>query len=136
MLRTPLARLARSAPSSTLRAFSSTPSASKHILNAGPDELRAALLPENERLTLIDFYAEWCGPCKVLTPALKSVIPDDSTTVDLLTIDTDAQQELAAAFKVAALPTVLAVRAGKPVSKFVGARSPAQIKAFLEECQA
>lgn len=67
--------------------------------------------------------------------ALKAAIPEDSETTDLLTIDTDAQQELAAAFKVAALPTVLAVRAGKPVSKFVGGLSPPQIKEFLEKCQ-
>lgn len=65
---------------------------------------------------------------------LKKAVPEDSETTDLLTIDTDAQQELAAAFKIAALPTVLAVRAGKPVSKFVGGLSPPQIKEFLDKC--
>ena len=54
----------------------------------------------------------------------------------MMTIDTDEQYEIAAAFKIAALPTVVAFRDGKPVGKFVGGRAPAGVKAFLEEIQA
>jgi thioredoxin 1 len=67
----------------------------------------------------------------MLTPILKTVIPPTSS-IDLLTVDTDSQQALAMQYKVSSLPTVVAFRGGKAIGKFVGARPAAQVTAFLD----
>ncbi|SGY68225.1 BQ5605_C004g02866 [Microbotryum silenes-dioicae] len=107
---------------------------SQHTLSATPEQFKDAI--KSEQTTLVDFYAEWCGPCKQLTPVLKQVIPSDSQDVHLVTIDTDDHYELASEYKISALPTVIAFRNGKPIGKFVGGRNQSGVESFLEEVQA
>ncbi|KAJ8078931.1 hypothetical protein PM082_013215 [Marasmius tenuissimus] len=91
------------------------------------------------RIVLVDFYAEWCKPCHMLSPVLKSVAtnPDvksgSGLPVDVVTIDTEQAEgfELGQRYHVRALPTVIAFREGKNVLQFVGALPEKGVKDFL-----
>lgn len=77
--------------------------------------------------------SKWCLPCKVLSKVLEKVVPDNHSSVDLMTVNTDDQYELAGQFKIAALPTVIAFKGGEQIGKFVGVRTEDGVKDFLTE---
>jgi putative thioredoxin len=81
---------------------------------------------------VVDFWAEWCGPCRVLGPALETAVANRNGEVDLAKVDTDRNPNLAMAFQIGSIPAVKAFRDGQVVSEFVGAIRPAQIEQFLD----
>lgn len=81
---------------------------------------------------VVDFWADWCGPCKALTPALEAAAEARSGKVLLAKVDVDANQALAASFGVQGIPAVKAFRDGAVVSEFVGAVPKAQVEAFFD----
>lgn len=81
---------------------------------------------------VVDFWADWCGPCKALTPALEKAEAAREGKVVLAKIDVDENQRLAAIFKVQGIPAVKAFRNGEVVDEFVGALPPAQVEAFFD----
>jgi thioredoxin len=80
---------------------------------------------------VVDFWAEWCGPCKMLGPVLEQETSDKGVT--LAKIDVDANQEVARTYGINSIPAVKAFRNGQVVAEFVGAVPPAQVKSFLED---
>jgi thioredoxin len=62
---------------------------------------------EGKRPVLIDFYADWCGPCKMLAPILEQISEEYGDKIDVYKIDTEAEQELAAAFAIRSIPSML-----------------------------
>ena len=82
---------------------------------------------------VVDFWAEWCGPCHALAPVLESEIEARDGGVELVKVDVDANQGLAAQFGVSGIPAVKAFRDGKVVGQFVGAQSPVSVATFLDE---
>jgi putative thioredoxin len=82
---------------------------------------------------VVDFWAEWCGPCHALAPVLEGEIEAREGAVELVKLDVDANQALAAQFSVSGIPAVKAFRDGKVVSQFVGAQSRAAVATFLDE---
>jgi len=78
---------------------------------------------------VVDFWADWCGPCKMLTPVLEQETSEHGVT--LAKIDVDANQEVARKYGVSGIPAVKAFRNGQVVAEFVGAVPPARVKAFL-----
>jgi putative thioredoxin len=81
---------------------------------------------------VVDFWADWCGPCKALTPALEKAEASRQGKVLLAKVDVDASPQLAALFKVQGIPAVKAFRDGKVVDEFVGALSPPRVEAFFD----
>jgi len=81
---------------------------------------------------VVDFWAEWCGPCRTLGPAIEKAVNDRAGKVELAKVDVDSNQQLAARFQVQGIPAVKAFRDGEMVDEFTGALPPAQIEAFLD----
>jgi thioredoxin len=86
-----------------------------------------------EAPVVVDFWAEWCGPCHMLAPVLEGAVAEREGKVALAKVDVDASPSLAARFGVRGIPAVKAFRNGHVVSEFVGAQPPARVAAFLDE---
>ncbi|MEO6626196.1 MAG: thioredoxin, partial [Burkholderiaceae bacterium] len=82
---------------------------------------------------LVDFWAPWCGPCKVIGPLLEKVEAEYAGRFKLVKIDSDQEQELSQAFGIRSIPTCVLIINGKPADGFMGAVPEGQIKAFLDK---
>jgi putative thioredoxin len=107
-------------------------STSPSIYDVSEADFESRVLARSHQLpVVVDFWADWCGPCKQLTPVLERAVTARAGKVELAKVDTDANQRLAAAFQVQGIPNVKAFRDGKMASEFTGAIPPQQVEQFF-----
>ena len=87
----------------------------------------------SDKPVLLDFYADWCGPCKMLSPILHELAEEKSGTLKVGKVNVDEQSELAKKFQVMSIPMLVVVKDGEVVHKTIGAQPKASIEKFVYE---
>jgi thioredoxin 1 len=82
-------------------------------------------------VTLVDFHADWCGPCRMLAPVLEQVAKDIQGKAAVAKVDIDHQQKTAAQFQITSVPTLILFKDGKEVNRLIGLRNADVIKDFV-----
>ena len=88
---------------------------------------------QSDKPVLVDFWAEWCGPCRALAPVLDSLSEDYSGRATIAKLDVDANQQIAAQFGIRSIPTVMLFDKGRVVDSFVGVQPKAAYAASLDK---
>ncbi|XP_054733778.1 thioredoxin, mitochondrial [Anastrepha obliqua] len=88
---------------------------------------------KSDKLVIVDFFATWCNPCKMLTPRIETVVGEKAGAVKLAKVDIDEHSELALDYDVAAVPVLIVMKEGKVVNRMVGLQDTDKIRAWIDK---
>ncbi|HST62322.1 MAG TPA: thioredoxin [Longimicrobium sp.] len=97
------------------------------------DATFATEVEQSDKLTVVDFWATWCGPCRVISPILEQLATERADALKVAKVDVDENQATAARFNIRAMPTLLFFKQGKVVGQIVGAVPRARIEQAIEQ---
>ena len=90
------------------------------------------LVTNSDKPVLLDFYADWCAPCKAIEPVMKDIQVKYKDQLRVFKVDVDAQPEMSVEYSVSALPTVVLCKSGKLIDKRIGLASVSDMDGFVE----
>ena len=105
--------------------------ASKNVAEFTDTNFETEVL-KSDQPVLVDFWAEWCMPCRMLAPTIDKLATDYAGKVKVGKVDTDANREIALKYQIASIPTVILFKGGQPAQKFVGLRNEKDFRAALD----
>lgn len=88
---------------------------------------------KSDKLSVIDFWAEWCGPCKALTPVIEQLSTEYAGKVNIGKLDVDSNPEVSMKYGIRSIPTILFVKGGQVVDKVVGAVPKAHLQSTIQK---
>ena len=88
---------------------------------------------KSDKTVLVDFWAEWCGPCKMVAPVLDEIAGENQEKITVAKLDIDVNQRTAQAYSVMSIPTMIVFQNGQPVKQIVGARPKAALLSDLSD---
>lgn len=103
------------------------------LIKSVDDASFATEVLQSQKPVLVDFWAEWCGPCKMIGPILEQVAAELENKVKIVKVNVDDNQETSAQYGIRSIPNLILFNKGNVVASKVGALSKAQLLAFLEE---
>ena len=90
-------------------------------------------LRETEKLILVDFWTEWCGPCQFLGPILEKVVQEYQDKVILAKVNLDDAPKVSQEYRIEQIPTIVLFKEGKPINSFIGLRPESFIRDFINQ---
>jgi thioredoxin 1 len=106
--------------------------ASENVLEFTDENFEEEVL-KSDKPAMVDFWAEWCMPCKMLTPTIEELARDYAGRVKVGSLDTDSSRQIAMKYGISAIPTVMVFKGGQVAKKFVGLQHKRELAAALDE---
>lgn len=87
---------------------------------------------KSDKTTIVDFYADWCGPCKMMSPVIDKIAEEKSETIKVGKVNVDDNQNLAIKYNIMSIPTILIFKNGNVVKSFIGVTSKEEIENIIK----
>ena len=100
------------------------------LINITDEEFEDSIL-KNSGVCLVDFWAEWCGPCKQLSPTVEEIAEENKDKIKVCKMDVDSNRELAAKYGIRSIPSLIIFKDGEPAGVEIGALSKQQLEEFI-----